>query len=280
MPNALENHPEWARTLAAGVQAQRLVRGAVAVGGTAAALYALGTVGVAGSLVFYDALLPGVAREEDLDRVSALGYALGYGGSVVLFFVNVLLYLKPDLLGIDDRGTAVRLAFVSVAVWWGLFTIPVLRGVPEPPAAAAGRPGLVRAAGELDCLLVNTTGELKYFYEHATVIFVGKSLTAEGGQNPIEPGALGKAMVFGPNMQNFAEIAANLVAQKGALQVRNAAELETALEQLLADDKLREQLGQNALKVVKANLGAIDRTVEMIIQHLDRSGELYITRRA
>jgi UMF1 family MFS transporter len=115
----------------------------------AAALYALGTVGVAGSLVFYDALLPGVAREEDLDRVSALGYALGYGGSVVLFFVNVLLYLKPDLLGIADRGTAVRLAFVSVAVWWGLFTIPVLRGVPEPPAAAAGRPGLVRAVRDL-----------------------------------------------------------------------------------------------------------------------------------
>ena len=62
-------------------------------------------------------------------------------------------------------------------------------------------------AGEVDCLLVNTTGELRYFYEHATVIFVGKSLTAEGGQNPIEPGALGKPMVFGPNMQNFAEIA-------------------------------------------------------------------------
>ena len=62
-------------------------------------------------------------------------------------------------------------------------------------------------AGEVECLLVNTTGELKYFYEHATVIFVGKSLTAEGGQNPIEPGALGKAMVFGPNMQNFADVA-------------------------------------------------------------------------
>ena len=60
--------------------------------------------------------------------------------------------------------------------------------------------------GELDCLIVNSTGELKYFYEHATVIFVGKSLTAAGGQNPIEPGALGKPMVFGPNMQNFADV--------------------------------------------------------------------------
>ena len=130
--------------------------------------------------------------------------------------------------------------------------------------------------GELDCLLVNTTGELRYFYEHADVVFVGKSLTAEGGQNPIEPGALGKAMVFGPNMQNFAEIARNLLAQKGALQVQNAVELEQALERLLADATLRAELGRNALKVVKENLGAIDRTVEMIVRHLGRSSELYV----
>ncbi|MCK7478327.1 MAG: hypothetical protein M0C28_13695, partial [Candidatus Moduliflexus flocculans] len=97
------------------------------------------------------------------------------------------------------------------------------------------------------------------------MIFVGKSLTAEGGQNPIEPGALGKAMVFGPNMQNFAEIASNLVAKKGALQVRDADELESAIERLLSDGNLRAELGSNALKVVKANLGAIDRTVEMIV---------------
>ncbi len=90
--------------------------------------------------------------------------------------------------------------------------------------------------GEIDCLLVNTTGELKYFYEHATVIFVGKSLTAEGGQNPIEPGALGKAMVFGPNMQNFAEVVRSFLEQNGAVQVRDAAELEKALGDLLADE--------------------------------------------
>lgn len=132
-----------------------------------------------------------------------------------------------------------------------------------------------RAAGEVECLLVNTTGELRFFYEHATVIFVGKSLTAEGGQNPIEPGALGKAMVFGPNMQNFAEVAANFVAQDGAVQVRDAAELEAALAQLLADEARREQLGRNALKVVRQNLGAIERTVDMIVRSLDRE-EFYV----
>jgi 3-deoxy-D-manno-octulosonic-acid transferase len=66
----------------------------------------------------------------------------------------------------------------------------------------------------LDCLLVNTTGELKFFYEPATVVFVGKSLTAFGGQNPIEPGAQGKAIIFGPNMQNFTDITRAFPEQK------------------------------------------------------------------
>jgi 3-deoxy-D-manno-octulosonic-acid transferase len=126
--------------------------------------------------------------------------------------------------------------------------------------------------GEINCLVVNTTGELKYFYEQGTIIFVGKSLTAEGGQNPIEPGALGKAMVFGPNMQNFAEVVRDLLEQNGAVQVRDAAELEQVLGELLAEESRREQLGRNALKVVRENLGAIDRTADMIIGHLATSG--------
>jgi len=122
--------------------------------------------------------------------------------------------------------------------------------------------------GEADCLIVNSTGELKYFYEHATVIFVGKSLTAEGGQNPIEPGALGKAMVFGPNMQNFKEVVRSFLQHRGAVQVRDAAELERELGELLADKARREQLGRNALEVVHENLGAVIRTVDMIVDHL------------
>jgi len=133
--------------------------------------------------------------------------------------------------------------------------------------------------GEMDCLLVNSTGELRYFYEHADVIFVGKSLTAEGGQNPIEPGALGKAMVFGPHMQNFAEIAQNLVARRGSLQVQNAAELEETLGRLLADPALREELGRNALQVVRENLGAVERTVAMIVDQLGRNSDLYVAPR-
>ena len=129
--------------------------------------------------------------------------------------------------------------------------------------------------GELDCLLVNTTGELLYFYECASVIFVGKSLVATGGQNPIEPGAIGKAMIFGPNMQNFEAIASAFVREGGAVQIRNAAELESALAELMGDEERRAELGRRALKVVRNNQGAIDRTVEMIVKHL-HGGEMYV----
>jgi 3-deoxy-D-manno-octulosonic-acid transferase len=128
------------------------------------------------------------------------------------------------------------------------------------------------ADGETECLLVNTTGELRLFYKRATVVFVGKSLTAAGGQNPIEPAALGKAMVFGPNMQNFADIVRNFTAQKGAIQVRDPDALEKAVASLLADGQLRAELGRNAQQVVRENLGAIDRTVEMILEKIEPCG--------
>lgn len=131
------------------------------------------------------------------------------------------------------------------------------------------------APGSVDCLLVNTTGELRFFYEHATVIFMGKSLTARGGQNPIEPAALGKPIVFGPNMQNFAAIADAFVKQNGGVQVKDAAELEKVVGELLADEARRAELGRNAVKVVRANLGAIERTADMILKHL-KGGELYV----
>lgn len=129
--------------------------------------------------------------------------------------------------------------------------------------------------GEVDCLLVNTTGELRFFYEAATLIFVGKSLTAEGGQNPIEPGALGKPMVFGPNMQNFPSIVAAFLAEAGAVQVSSADELERAIAELLGSEEKRLRLGHNALAVVKKNQGSIERTVDMVVEHLKKE-EIYV----
>jgi len=86
---------------------------------------------------------------------------------------------------------------------------------------------------------------------------------------------LGKPMIFGPNMQNFAEVVTSFLAKGGAMQVKNAAELEKVCADLLADPARREKLGQNALAVVQENQGAIDRTADMIVKNLD-SNEVYI----
>ena len=126
------------------------------------------------------------------------------------------------------------------------------------------------AAGEVDCLLVNSTGELKFFYEPATVVFIGKSLTAMGGQNPIEPAALGKPVVFGPNMQNFRDITRLFLSKDAAVQVKDAQSLEHALAELFENPARRAELGGRAREIVSDNLGAVERTVEMILPHLSR----------
>ena len=130
--------------------------------------------------------------------------------------------------------------------------------------------------GEVDMLLVNTTGELMFFYEPAHVVFVGKSLTAMGGQNPIEPAALGKPVVFGPNMQNFQDIVRILRKHNAAVTVKDAAELERALGELLSDPARRAALGGRATAAVAENLGAVERTVAMILPHLKARG-IYVS---
>ena len=95
-------------------------------------LYVLATVGFSGSNLFYDSLLPGIVSEEKVDFVSSLGFALGYVGGGILFLINVVMYLQPDTFGIPDGATAIRLSFVSVAIWWALFSIPVALWVKEP----------------------------------------------------------------------------------------------------------------------------------------------------
>ncbi len=125
-----------------------------------------------------------------------------------------------------------------------------------------------RKEDSLECLLVNTTGELKFFYEVATAVFVGKSFSAQGGQNPIEPAGLAKPIVFGPHMENFAEITAKFLADDGAIQVADEQELFAAFEMLISDEAKRDALGQAAQKVVQQNEGAVERTVEMILRNI------------
>lgn len=104
-------------------------------------LYILGTVGFAGSLVFYDGLLPHVAHEDEVDQVSSKGYAMGYIGGGLLLLVNVLMIMfGPKLLPNMDPDAAtqlmMRLCLASVAIWWAVFSIPLFKHVKEPKAMA------------------------------------------------------------------------------------------------------------------------------------------------
>jgi len=111
----------------------------------ASALFILANIGANGSFVFYDALLPHVAKPEEIDRVSTAGYALGYIGGGVLLALNLAWMLKPEWFGLpsgpgltEAQATLpARLAFLSVAVWWFVFSIPLFRRVAEPPARPA-----------------------------------------------------------------------------------------------------------------------------------------------
>ena len=99
----------------------------------AAVLFILGNIGAAGSFVFYDSLLPHVARADEMDRVSTTGYALGYLGGGVLLAVNLAWIQRPMIFGLGGTELATRLSFLSVAIWWFGFSIPLFRKVAEPP---------------------------------------------------------------------------------------------------------------------------------------------------
>jgi UMF1 family MFS transporter len=106
----------------------------------AIALFAVASIGFSASNIFYDALIVEVARDEHLHYVSALGFSLGYLGGGLLFALNVMMTLWPQQFGLADAAQAVRVSFVLVAAWWGVFTIPLLVFVKEAPRSrrAAG----------------------------------------------------------------------------------------------------------------------------------------------
>jgi 3-deoxy-D-manno-octulosonic-acid transferase len=117
---------------------------------------------------------------------------------------------------------------------------------------------------DADCVLLDTTGELQRWYSVARVVFMGKSLTAHGGQNPVEPILAGKPVVFGPHMENFATLAEALVSKKGAIQVRDGDSLERAIVELLLDGEVRQHLVQNAQRVLSKHQGATARAAALV----------------
>jgi len=110
-------------------------------------LYIFATVGFMGGNVFYDALIMVVAPEKKVDFVSALGYAFGYLGGGVLFALNVAMTIWPQSFGLADAGEAIRVSFMLVAVWWALFSIPILLFVKEPKAVSVSSTRAVISGG-------------------------------------------------------------------------------------------------------------------------------------
>ena len=104
-------------------------------------IYAMGIIGFSGANIFYDSLLPSVASEDKIDFISGFGFAMGYLGGGLLFLLNVLMTLMPESFGLADSSEAVRYSFLSVAIWWGVFTIFTILWVPEKKIATASRDG-------------------------------------------------------------------------------------------------------------------------------------------
>jgi 3-deoxy-D-manno-octulosonic-acid transferase len=117
---------------------------------------------------------------------------------------------------------------------------------------------------DADCIVLDTTGDLHRWYVIATIVFVGKSLTAHGGQNPVEPIMVGKPVVFGPHMENFATLVKSLVSKKGAIQVRDVDSLELTIIELLRDSEARKRLVESAREVLSRHQGATARAAALI----------------
>ena len=117
---------------------------------------------------------------------------------------------------------------------------------------------------DADCIVLDTTGDLHRWYAIATIVFMGKSLTAHGGQNPVEPIIAGKPVVFGPHMENFATLAKALVLKKGAIQVSDMDSLELTIAELLRDSEARKRLVQRAREVLSEHQGATARAAALI----------------
>ncbi len=151
----------------------------------AAIVFILGNLGVSGSLIFYDSMLPSVATPQETDRVSSAGYALGYLGGGLLLVLNLAWILQPQMFGLSGTVAATKLSFASVGVWWLLFMIPLLRHVPEPArvlaAAERGGEAPIRASFTR---LAKTFNEIRH-YRQAFLMLLAMLVYQDGIQTII-----------------------------------------------------------------------------------------------
>jgi 3-deoxy-D-manno-octulosonic-acid transferase len=167
-------------------------------------------------------------------------------------FPKLFLIITPDLY---QRGKEVGRALKSIGLNYAYRTAVTAVMKSEP--------------GSKDCLIVNTRGESPQFCEQANVIVLGKTLIAQGGENPTEAAALGKPIVLGPHTQDHAEMTAELLEAGGAIQLQTTTELPQALESLLRDDKSRKLMGEAAKNASMSHRGTVERLVDTLLKLID-----------
>ncbi len=170
----------------------------------AAVFYVLANFGFSGSFIFYESLLPQLASGKELDSLSTRAYALGYAGGGLLLILNLLMVTKPEWFGLPDTAFAVRASFITVALWWGLFSIPLFRFVPEPCAANKIKTEKASIAGAVGHL-VQTFREIRRYPQ--LTLFLGAYWIYNDGIGTI----VKMATIYG------AEIGIGLTSLMGAL---------------------------------------------------------------
>ena len=140
--------------------------------------YGLGVIGFSGANVFYDSLLVTVSKEEERNRTSALGFSLGYLGGGILFLLNVIMFLYPNWFGLESQIEAVLWSFMSVALWWFIFSLPIYLNVKEPTQSSSGK-SVNRIITEAFSSLVNTARSIKE-YKSAVIFLLAYFLYMDG----------------------------------------------------------------------------------------------------
>lgn len=226
-------------------------------------------VRVAGSLKFDADASAAAGSDEREGRITPEGRRVLIGGStldpeetILLSIFERLRSASPDLfLVLAPRHPARFDEVYELAKAHGLSV--ARRSKPETRVAEA----------EADVLVLDTLGELASLYREADVVFVGGSLATWGGHNIIEPAAKGKPVLFGPHMQNFADIARLFLDADAAIQVVDERDLERAFRDLLEHPARRDELSRRAREVIERNRGAADRTVASLRELLPERAE-------
>lgn len=187
-------------------------------------------------------------------RVSPPGRPVLIGGSTLDPEESILLSVFERLRG-SVPGLFLILAPRHPARFETVFDLARRRDLRVVKRSTAASPR------EADVLVLDTLGELASVYEEADCVFVGGSLAPWGGHNIVEPASKGKPVVFGPHMQNFSDIARLFLDADAAIQVANEDELERALLDLVKRPERRDELVENAARVIEDNRGAADQTV-------------------